>query len=225
MKKLKQQKAQQLRIKGFSVGEIAKKLSVAKSSVSLWVRGLELSEQAHSILKKKNPALPEYTGIKKASQIVSQRAMEKRLEYQVTGRKETVKNPSLHLMGCMLYWAEGDKSKNEVKLTNYDPKVLSIFVKFLRVCYGLKNDDIRIRVVCYSDETREVNEKYWLNLLKLPKSSLRYLKTVVSIPKKKSNKHIHGGCAVEVYNTEVIQRIYGSIKEYAHISDDNKWLF
>jgi len=34
--------------------------------------------------------------------------------------------------GSMLYWAEGDKARNQARLSNSDPELLRFFVDFLR---------------------------------------------------------------------------------------------
>jgi hypothetical protein len=47
----------------------------------------------------------------------------------------------------MLFWAEGDKHRNSVRLSNSDPDLLRLFVTFLRDCYDA--DVARIAVTCY----------------------------------------------------------------------------
>lgn len=41
----------------------------------------------------------------------------------------------LHVAGCMLYWGEGNKGKNDLAITNSDPDLLRLFLRFLRECY------------------------------------------------------------------------------------------
>lgn len=52
-KKLERQKARELRLEGLSVNKIAELLSVAKSSVSLWVRDIRLPEKQKIIKPEK----------------------------------------------------------------------------------------------------------------------------------------------------------------------------
>lgn len=40
----------------------------------------------------------------------------------------------------------------------------------------------------------------------------------------KKNKLIYGVCKIRVYNTEILQQIYGSIKELGNIEDEERWL-
>lgn len=50
MKKLEQERAIKLRTQGYSIKKISEKLNVSKSSVSLWVRNVVLSEAQLSTL-------------------------------------------------------------------------------------------------------------------------------------------------------------------------------
>lgn len=36
----------------------------------------------------------------------------------------------LHLAGCMLYWAEGAKSRNTIEFANSDPNMVRLFCRF-----------------------------------------------------------------------------------------------
>jgi len=53
MKHIEQQKARELRSQGYSIKEISRILNVAKSSASIWVRDVELSEQQKLVLQEK----------------------------------------------------------------------------------------------------------------------------------------------------------------------------
>ena len=205
-----------------SLGDISKKLNVSQSSVSAWVSDVKLTEEQKNKLQEKNPASKLYTG-QKTSDLIAAKARTKRLEQQLAGRKE-IGDFDLHLAGCMLYWCEGSKSRNSLTLTNYDPEVLKLFIKFLRDCFNVLDADFKIYIAHYSEENIVKLENFWLDLLKLPKSCLGKSRIIKSEPKMKSNRHEFGGCSLSVYSTELAQRVYGSIKEYIGCSDDSLWL-
>lgn len=223
MKQAEKEKAIEFRKLGYSLGMIAKELNVSKSTASIWVSSVKLTEIQAEKLKNLNPASKEYSGLRTTSLINSNNARIKRLEYQTIGRKE-IDKLSLHLAGCMLYWCEGAKGRNTVSLSNYDPEVLKLFVKFLRDCFGVADVDFKIRIAHYSDENRVKLENFWLKLLKLPRSCLRNSKTIKSKPKMKLNRHEFGGCCVLIHKQELVQRIFGSIKEYIGLKDESVWL-
>ena len=128
----------------------------------------------------------------------------------------------------MLYWAEGAKSRNSCEFSNADPEVISLFAHFLRQCFGVPRERIRITCHLFADHVsrqREV-ERFWLDLLALPPESLR--KSVVnnysrSSQRKRFNRLPYGTCKLLVHSTEIVQTIYGPIQEFAGFSRP-EWL-
>jgi hypothetical protein len=104
----------------------------------------------------------------------------RRRRYQLSGRRRIRHGEPLYVAGCMLYWAEGDKSRQAERLSNSDPEVIRLFGRFLRQCFGATDDDLRIYCNLFADHVsrqREI-EHFWLDLLGLPETSLR--KSVVN---------------------------------------------
>src|SRR5215207_10323274 len=104
----------------------------------------------------------------------------------------------------MLYWAEGDKRRNSVRLSNSDPDLLRLFVTFLRRCYEAEIGRIAVTCYLFADhlERQLEIEDFWLRTLGLPKSCLR--KSIVNVyskhsQKKRRNKLPYGTCKV-AYN-------------------------
>ena len=120
----------------------------------------------------------------------------------------------------MLFWAEGDKCRNAVRVANSDPEVLRMFLRFLRQCYGAPVERVAISCNLFADHIqrqREI-EDFWLRTLGLPRSCLR--KSIVNVyskysQKKRKNKLPHGTCKVVYSDTQTVQSIYGAIQEYA----------
>lgn len=119
----------------------------------------------------------------------------------------------------MLYWAEGEKARRTVAISNSDPQLLSFFVDFLRRHFGVREDAVRISCNLFADhvERQQEIERFWLVTLGLPSSSLcrstvnRYSKYTA---KKRANRLPYGTCKVRVHSTAIVQTIYGSIQEY-----------
>jgi len=118
----------------------------------------------------------------------------------------------------MLYWAEGRKARGCVELTNSDPEVIRFFASFLRECFGVPNDRMRVACHLFADHLarqREI-EQFWLDVARLPRSSLR--KSMVNkysraSQRKRVNMLPYGTCKLIVHSTEIVQTIYGSIQE------------
>jgi len=119
----------------------------------------------------------------------------------------------------MLYWAEGSKARNTVKLTNSDPEVLVYFLRFLREHFAVTNEQVRISCNLFADHVahQRAIEDHWLERLALNRSSLR--KSQVNVyskysQKKRIGKLPYGTCALVVHSSQIVQTIYGSIQEY-----------
>jgi hypothetical protein len=196
---------------------IARRLDVAVSSVSAWVRDIELTTSQHEALRELNPA---YNHQRNGSRKRAARYRAERLEFQQEGRRLARRREPLHVAGCMLYWAEGSKERNQLQFSNSDPDMARFFVHFLRTYFDVQPSDIRITCHLFVDHVerqREV-EQFWLDYLGLPERSLR--KSVVNrysrwSQKKRRNRLPYGTCRVVVSRTRVTQSIYGAIQEYA----------
>lgn len=217
MKLTEQQEARRMRRdEGLSLNEIAARLHVSKSSVSLWVRDIVLTEPQIAQLTSQNPL---YNRQLHSSQLSRVRSRVVRTGYQEAGRRLARQGNPLHMAGCMLYWAEGSKGRCIVAFVNSDPDMVAFFVHFLGICYGVQKHEIAVYVNCFDDcLTVSEIEDFWLTRLGIPRAGLR--KSTVNYfssysQKKRVNKLKYGTCRVVVHKTEIVQSIFGAIQEYA----------
>jgi hypothetical protein len=225
MKTRERAEARRLRLLGWSVREIERHLGVSRSSASLWVRDIQLTEEQVAELHRRSATSPGQLAGAAANAALGRA---RRIGYQRQGRARARLWDPLHLAGCMLYWAEGDKGRQAVRVANSDPDLLRLFVRFLRHCYGA--EDSRLSVTCnlfadHIERQREI-EDFWLRTLELPRSCLR--KSIVNVyskysQKKRKNKLPYGTCKLVYSDTHTVQSIYGAIQEYAGF-DRPEWL-
>jgi len=228
MKIKEKEKARYLRgVEGKSVGEISKILDCSKGSVSCWVRDVKLTKSQVKELDRRNPASKNFTGNRVAAYIVSSRARDVRIGYQQEGRQMMKIADHLFVSGCMLYWAEGAKCRNSLKFTNTDSAMMALFLKFLKECFNIDNNKLTLycRSHVLSTQTLDQVENYWVNKLGLNNSCLRKGTIEIRIPKRKKVKYHNGICTLCLHNTQILQKVYGAIKEYAGIDDEELWLF
>lgn len=191
--------------------------------MSAWVRDIELGKEEHARLVRRARLGPIV-----AADLKAERARAVRREYQREGRRRAREGDASYLAGCMLYWAEGSKSRNSVQITNADADLLVTFAHFLRQHFGVKREQMRIDCNLFADhlERQRKIEQYWLDVLELPAGSLR--KSIVNVyskysQKKRTGKLPHGTCRLVVHSTQIVQTIYGSIQEYGGF-DRPAWL-
>jgi predicted transcriptional regulator len=225
MKPDKRLEAQRLRREeGLAITEICKLLGVAKSSVSMWVRDIELTEAQKEELHRRHYS---YKAQIKGSHTNAIRAKAQREIYQAEGRAKAHENDSLHVAGCMLYWGEGAKARNVLHLGNADADLVSFYVRFLRQSLQLDVNQIVVRIYCYLGNgiPQEDIETYWLDTLQLPRECLR--KSVINPQPKssqqKGRKLKYGVCTISVFSTRHVQHVFGAIQEYTGI-DKPEWL-
>ena len=223
MKTVERDRARELRREqGASVKELARLLGVSQSTVSLWVRDVELTAAQRSDLRRRMGGRIDGS---RANAVV---ALARRKEAQGAGRAAARRGAPLHMAGCMLYWAEGSRSRNAIHFVNSDPAMILFFARFLRTEFHVPDDKIRIRCNLfaeYPERQREI-EQFWLDLLGLPETCL--CKSTVNVyskysKKKRRNKLPYGTCRIAVHDTWIVQHVYGAIQEYAGF-DREEWV-
>lgn len=134
----------------------------------------------------------------------------------------------MHAAGCMLYWAEGGKHRNTVKLSNADPEVLRFFASFLRRFFPVPDSKFRVWCNLFEDHLKRQLEieQFWLDVVDLPRSCLT--KSTVNVyskysQRKRQNMLPYGTCRLSIHSTAIVQHIYGAIQEYGGF-DRPEWL-
>jgi transcriptional regulator with XRE-family HTH domain len=223
MKTAEREEARRLRREeGRSVKELAALLGVSRSSISLWVRDVELTEDQRAALRRR------MGGRIDGSRANSVRALERHREDQRTGRAAARRGDLLHAAGCMLYWAEGSRSRHAIEFVNSDPAMVVFFLRFLRTCFEVPDAKVRVTCNLFADhvEQQSAIERFWLNELRLPSTCLR--KSAVNryskhSKKKRRNKLPYGTCRLNVYDTRLVHQVYGAIQEYGGFQRE-EWL-
>ena len=222
------QEARRLRRKGTPYKRIAAELRVSVGSAFLWTSDIELTKEQ---LEQNRPGArgpPPQESRRRGAAAWAARAREARRQSQADGRAVARQGDALHLTGCMLYWAEGTKSRNTIKFANSDPWMLLLFRHFLTEALAVEIDEIIMSINVYTNNGLSIDEieAYWLDLLDLPPSSTR--KHTINHPPTSSSgqaksKLPYGVCTLSVHSTRMAQHIYGAIQEYGGFEEPS-WL-
>lgn len=207
------------------VKEIARIVGVSVGSVSLWVRDVPLTPAQEAALDARNPVR---NGQRRGTVNNSKRCREIRVAAQEIGREHVRAGDTTFIAGCVLYWAEGSKRRNSVTLTNADPDLVEVFLRFLRTCHAVTDDRVTLSVNCFLENglTLEAIQDWWLARLNLPAHCLRApAVNRLSSASKRLKGHVlpYGTARISVHSTFIVQSIYGAIQEYAGI-DRPEWL-
>jgi transposase-like protein len=204
------------REQGQSIKEIARAVGVSTSSVSHWVRDIELTDEQIEALRARNPIL---NGQMAGAKSRSARARAVRLAAQAEGRAAAMRGDLMHVAGCMLFWAEGSRHRNTVHFTNSDPEMVAFFARFIRRFFAPRQERMRVWCNLHADhEERQAEvEDFWLRTTGLPRACL--IKSTVNVysaatRRKRTNVLPHGTCRLTVHSTAIVQHLYGAIQEY-----------
>lgn len=215
MKEIFRQRAIELRQSGLSYSEILKNVPVAKSTLSLWLRSVNLSKRQVQRLTQKKLASAKRGGLKKKEQRL---LLTKKITDLACSEIKEIKNSELLLMGAMLYWAEGSKEKDYkpgtgIRFSNSDPLIIKIMLKWFRECLDIEDSRIKFNIYIhqnYINELKRVRE-YWADITGFPIDEFgkiyfkkHSIKTV--------RKNIGNG-----YNGQIIIRIANSSNTYRRI--------
>lgn len=217
-----------LRAGGMPIKRIAKALGVSPSSVHAWTRDIELTpeQQRHNLVGGRGPANPEVVAAR--GEAWKLRNRRQREAYQEEGRRRARAGDPLHLAGCMLYWAEGAKSRNAVKFANSDPQLVKLFCRFLTeaLCVPAQNLRVSLNVYLNNGLTIEEIEAHWMAVLGIERSCFRTHSLdarPTSSSGRRRNKLPYGVCTVQVHRTRVVQHIFGAIQEYGGF-EEPRWI-
>ena len=150
-------KAIKLRKDGKSYSEILKHIPVAKSTLSLWLRSVNLSKrQKQSLTLKKLQAAWRGGEAKKRDRIERSKKIIEQAKMEI----DKITKRDLLLLGTMLYWAEGCKEKEYNPGTgtifcNSDFLMIKLYLKWLKDCLFISEDRLVFEI--YIHETHKDN--------------------------------------------------------------------
>ncbi|HLM84340.1 MAG TPA: helix-turn-helix domain-containing protein [Candidatus Bathyarchaeia archaeon] len=187
-----------MRKKGKSYKEISRKLGIPKSTMHYWFKNLQWSEKIKDNLTERSVKLSRKR-IKKVIKANKERWLKWREDFKKEAAEEFPKlrkNPTF-IAGLMLYWGEGDsKLKNTTRLTNTDPRMISLFCKFVVEILKVPRSDIKAHLTIYPDLSDSKCKKYWSKETKLPIN--QFNKTQVIYGKHPTRRLENGICSIRV---------------------------
>lgn len=158
-------KSLNLRRRGLSYSEILKEIPVAKSTLSLWLRSVNLSKRQKQRLSNKKLLASQRGGDKRRKQRLE---ITKQIKEQSILEITNINKRDLWLMGIMLYWAEGAKSKEHnpsqgVIFSNSDGLMIKLIIRWLEDCLDVPNERIIFDLYIHDIYKHRIPElkSYW----------------------------------------------------------------
>lgn len=184
--------ATDLRKAGKSILEIAKRLHIAKSTVSLWCRDIALTPRQINRL-----AHNSILGIRRGQLIGAEQKRKSRLDkvkrFRLEGVKklENLSDDAFFAAGIALYLAEGAKTMRQVYFVNSDPRVVMFMIQWLERFFQVQRERIAPSVFINHIHRSRIQKvlRYWSFYLEIPLSQFRSTIFVKTTQKKLYKNH------------------------------------
>lgn len=217
--RLDKQTAFKLRLQGRSYSEISSALGIPKSTLSDWFRTFELPDAAQERLKKHASQTSRESLIKR-NKLKTQVAEQKAQLAHSTAQKDigTIGARDLFMIGVSLYWTKGYKkpiiingkikAQHAVSITNSDPQLVKIFLRFLRETCTVAEEKVTVGLRI----TEHQNAGYLLDFWsKTTGISPNKFQKVYYGKNMENNILPYGTVQIRVNNTELYHKIMGWI--------------
>jgi hypothetical protein len=195
-KVVERQQARQLRRTGLPLAEIAARVGVSKSSVSLRVRDVPFEP------------VPRVTRGRRREPNALQRRRQAeidRLLAEGRARIGRLSEREFLVAGVALYAGEGSKGDGSLRFANSDPRIIYFYCCWLRRFFEI--DESRLRVQLYLHEGLDLAAAiaYWSALTAIPRSQFGKPYRAVPDPSIRHAKHVHG-CVTVGYSCSATHR-------------------
>lgn len=213
MKIIEKAKAIELRKEGKTFFEILQEIPVSKSSLSYWLRDIELTDSQKSRIYGKNLNIRrKFIDYNKQKQQKIMREKENILK----NSQQEIRNLSkqeLKLVGIALYWAEGYKANTakSVEFTNSDPAMISLIMKWFREICNISEDKFRVRIQIHNPSDIDEAVKFWSTRTGLLSKQFTkpYIKISPTSKGKATNSLPYGICHIRISDTNLLTKIKG----------------
>ncbi len=186
MKIQEQSRAKDLRSKGRSIREISNILSVAKGSVSIWVRDIPLTKEQEKRLKSLGSS-KEVVERRRQTRLSRENIRRQIIIDRAYAQIKKISRRELWLLGTSLYWAEGRKSpQNMVGFSNSDSRMIQLMMLYFRKVCLVPETKFRGYIHIHPHLDYRKAEIFWSKVSGIPLEN--FFKTYRIL--NKSSKHV-----------------------------------
>lgn len=199
-------RACELRGLGWSYNDILKEVGVSKSTLSLWLRDIPLSDQQIAALECKFKA-----GREKFIHKMRVRRDNRWAQYHREAEEEyaALSRDPAFMFGLALYVGEGSKTEqNKLCFSNCDPRVIQKALEFF-LKIGVPLQSIRCAVHVHPGMCMGTVEEFWRGMTGLPAE--QFHRTLVAVSRASSGRKIniqqYGTCHIIANHTKIRQKL------------------
>ncbi|MEX2055246.1 MAG: hypothetical protein WD972_03620 [Candidatus Andersenbacteria bacterium] len=153
--------------KGYSYNEILAEVPVAKSTLSLWLHSIALSQTQQERLRNKRPQgnwnLGEWNRKTRQAEVTRIRVAAKQAVGLLSKR-------DFLIAGIMLHWAEGNKGGKLVQISNADPSLIRFIMHWFRTFLPITEDRFRASIHYHEGQNELLIKEFWSKITGIPLS-------------------------------------------------------
>jgi len=198
------EKAIVLRTEGKSYKEIRAELGVPMATLSDWFRDQDwsrmLSKKLNDKYLEESKARIVHLGKVRGARLDQ---LYKEARAEAVEEFRLLKNHPLFVSGVMIYWGEGDKGpKAGFRISNTDPQMIRIFLKFLIDVCNVDKSRIRASLLLYPDINEIECKEFWVKEANLKPE---YFTKSIVIQGKHKTKRLQRGVCNLVYSSRFLK--------------------
>jgi len=115
----------------------------------------------------------------------------------------TPRTLALDLLGLALWWGEGSKDRHSVAVTNSDPDVILVTIRWLREVYRVPLRKFRLRLHIHETAHIRAIEAFWRKVTGVTAGQFHRPYIIPKKPKEPFHRLPYGVCRVSVYDVEL----------------------
>lgn len=209
----KQNQARDLRAQGWTLSEICEEVGCSKASASLWCRDVEIDEEVLEQRRRERFLAGNEGARRRGPNKLQRRKAAEIEEMRLDGRRVVghLSERDLMVAGIALYAGEGSKTPGEVRFANSDPRMIAMFVEWMRRCFGVDPATMRLRLYLHEGLDLEAANRFWSALTGIPIDRFRAPYRAVADPSIRRSKHPMGCPAVCISSTRLHRRVMGLV--------------
>ncbi|MEO8637897.1 MAG: hypothetical protein ABI430_03290 [Candidatus Taylorbacteria bacterium] len=210
MKKLVQERSDAIRLRklGHSYRDIQAKVPVGKSTLSLWLSGLHLTDMERALLKKR-VIEQKGSGIVSASRANRMRKSVREKKVHEIARQEFKENirDKFFFVGIALYWAEGGKRSGCFQFVNSDPDMALLMIKWVERYLRIPKNGLKYKLFIHKPYEHDKVDKLWSQIIQVPAHV--FLKTIYGSGKKETRKNpiYNGSLMIKTGGVDVLRKL------------------
>ena len=176
--------AEKLRQQGYSYNLIHERLGIAKGTMSYWFKDKPFTPNNEVLERIKNG--PGKTGIRRHNQRVKEIQLLKQIGSKELGK---LSKRDLWLLGLGIYIGEGAKTTEMIRISNADPAVIRLSVRWLKDACEVTDENLTLRVHIYPDNDPDECIDYWQRVTGISRKNFRKVSVDLRTNKLASRAH------------------------------------